>query len=204
MRKIKITPTFLIWSFTLILTHGDEMLPLSLAVLAHEVGHLIAARALGIEIRTITLSILGARMETVGDISYMKEFLLALGGPLAGIILHVSALAIYRAELFSGSAHELMLSLSLISLALSVFNLLPISTLDGGRMLSCILSLLLPLTIAEKGERLLSVCSVFALWLLSVYMILRRAIGLPMLVFSCILFIKLYICDVQTSDLKSF
>lgn len=204
MPRLKITPSFVIWISALIALRVPHLPSMALAVLLHELGHLLFAKLLKIKISSLTLSLLGARIKTEKNMSYSDEFLLALGGPLAGFLGSAVAFFISLKHRGNTVVEHFILPFCVISICLALFNLLPLDTLDGGRMLS---SLLLSILSIRKAELVLSVIGflcIFSLWLLSVYMILKSSGGTPMLLFCVFFFVKQFIFDANASDFKSF
>jgi Zn-dependent protease len=121
------------------------------SLLAHEFGHALVARRLGLQIDGIDLWLFGGFTRTRGEIDTARgEFALAAAGPavtaaltlifvLAGLAfgsLHrVVDVALFDSNLRHISAALALFSwLALINLFLLVFNLVPAFPLDGGRM----------------------------------------------------------------------
>ena len=174
------------------------LLLLGLAALIHELGHLAAAVACGVRITGMRLDLFGARLELPGLLSYRQELLVALGGPAANLL---TATVLFRAWTACGcpvcgaspslSGWALVLGVLLpASLGLCAVNLLPVASLDGGRILSCLLSLTLGADAARRVLRLLSLFLLTLLWLLSVYALLRAGQFLSLFVFSFSLLIR--------------
>ena len=174
------------------------LLLLGLAALIHELGHLAAAVACVVRITGMRLDLFGARLELPGLLSYRQELLVALGGPAANLL---TAAVLFRAWTACGcpvcgaspslSGWALVLGVLLpASLGLCAVNLLPIATLDGGRILSCLLSLTLGADVARRVLRLLSLFLLSLLWLLSVYALLRAGQFLSLFVFSFSLLVR--------------
>ncbi len=109
---------------------------LSGSVLVHELAHSLVARAQGIEVRGITLFLLGG-VSTIEDEPRgpWREALMAGVGPLTSLAL--GGLLLGLAALFPGppALHALAVYLGTINLILAVFNMLPGFPLDGGRVL---------------------------------------------------------------------
>lgn len=174
------------------------LLLLGLAALIHELGHLAAAVACGVRIAGMRLDLFGARLELPGLLSYRQELLVALGGPAANLL---TATVLFRAWTACGcpvcgaspslSGWALVLGVLLpASLGLCAVNLLPVASLDGGRILSCLLSLTLGADVARRVLRLLSLFLLSLLWLLSVYALLRAGQFLSLFVFSFSLLVR--------------
>ena len=113
-------------------------LALLAGVLVHEVAHAVAAQRSGLHVDGITLWFMGGVTRIEGDNRKPStELLVALVGPLASGV--IGALSILFAWLTQNAGWSLTAAsfrwLGLINLLLGVFNLLPASPLDGGRVL---------------------------------------------------------------------
>ncbi len=157
-----------------------------LAALLHEVGHLFAARLLGIRAESMRLGFLGMRID-VGErlLSYSEEWLLCAAGPLVSLVLSAVAAPLWgvwaSARLFSCA-----------SLVLGILNLLPIRSFDGGRMLECFL---LSVVGTRATQRIMAACSflfLFLLWATAVYFLLRVGDGLSLFCFSLSLLFRFF------------
>jgi Zn-dependent protease/CBS domain-containing protein len=105
------------------------------SILLHELGHSLVARREGIEVDSITLWLFGGVSQFKGRYaSPGAEFRVAFTGPLVSIVLGVLFVLIALAHPPS-SVDGVAAWLGYINLILAVFNLLPASPLDGGRVL---------------------------------------------------------------------
>ncbi len=109
---------------------------LGVSVLAHELGHCLAARSVGIPVAGVRLYLVGGVSELARSPSTPKEeALIAAAGP------GVSALIAVACGLLAGSTTTrtvgwlLLLELALSNGVVAVFNILPALPLDGGRVL---------------------------------------------------------------------
>ena len=185
--RIRTEPTALVFFAMLLLSGGaSDGIPLVFAVLCHEAGHLIAARVLRVPVREIRLSFLGARIMTGGRLlSYGEEWLLAAAGPLFGLLCSIAACPLWGD--FPGAVR-----FSEVSLFLSLLNLLPIRTFDGGRMLACFLEVYVPERVAGRIADACSFLLLFLLWCVSVYTVLRAGTGVFRLCFSMSVFSRFF------------
>lgn len=110
----------------------------------HEGGHWLAIQAVGGEVGRMRLGIAGAEMELRRPLSYPREALCALAGPGVSLALAWLGHMLPGGALFAG-----------INLVLALFNLLPVSGLDGGRALNCVLCALCGPEAAERTAGLL-------------------------------------------------
>lgn len=118
---------------------GELLLPLAAAVAVHEAGHLCAIYALGGCVTAVKFNICGVCLEyDTSGITYSKELMCAISGPIAGMAAALAAVQ-FGNSVFVG-----------VSLAFSVFNLLPVRPLDGGRAVFCIAANFLDLQAAER------------------------------------------------------
>jgi Zn-dependent protease len=109
---------------------------LGVSVLAHELGHCVVARMLGIDVVAVRLYLLGGVSELAsGPVGARDEALVAAAGPaVSGLLAGVCWLALQPTT--GGTVGWLVLMLlALSNLVIAVFNLLPALPLDGGRVI---------------------------------------------------------------------
>jgi Zn-dependent protease len=105
------------------------------SILLHELGHSWVARREGIEVDSISLWLFGGVAQLKGRFtSAGGEFRVAVSGPLISIGLGIVFVLLALAGLPS-AVDGVAAWLGYINLILAVFNLLPASPLDGGRVL---------------------------------------------------------------------
>ena len=113
------------------------------SILAHELGHAVAALSHGVAVKGITLWLLGgvAKLDRQAPTA-RAEFQIALAGPAVSLGLGVffGALAVIVAAVASLPLVVAVLAwLGGTNVLLAVFNLLPAAPLDGGRILTAML-----------------------------------------------------------------
>jgi len=121
------------------LAGGVGAVALVVSLLAHELAHAMVARRSGLEVRRITLWLLGGVSELGTQPSRAAvELRVALAGPGVSVALGV-VLACTGWILTAAGAPALVTAtlfwLAMVNVVLAVFNLLPGSPLDGGRVL---------------------------------------------------------------------
>jgi Zn-dependent protease len=112
-------------------------------ILAHELGHAVAALSNGVAVQGITLWILGgvAKLDRQAPTA-RAEFQIAIAGPVVSLAIGVFFTAITVIVLAVTSMPLVAAVLGWLggtNLLLAVFNLLPAAPLDGGRILTALL-----------------------------------------------------------------
>ena len=146
-------------SLFVLLLHACAML--------HELGHILLARHFGASVTQVRISGLGAfvRVESPVGITPRQDLLIALGGPAVSTLLSVTlsllmwnVLGSYSvmallAALIQGNVAAMLVLLTATNVLLTLFNLLPVFPMDGGRALSSLLAFFLP---SRQATRMVS------------------------------------------------
>lgn len=147
--RVEITAgALLLWALLYYLD-SDGMVPLVLAACAlHELGHYAAIKLLGGQVARLRITCVGAEMALSArrPLGPARELVAALAGPAVNLLLALGC----------ASLGEPWWCFAGIHLALALFNLLPVSPLDGGRAFSCLLALAGRENWAEPAVSLLS------------------------------------------------
>ena len=111
------------------------------SVAIHEYAHVWIALRQGIQVRGITLMMLGgvSEMDDIPHESHLREFRLALIGPVVSLLLGAFFLGIHQTPI-PGAMRFYAYWLGTANIALGIFNLLPAFPLDGGRALRSLLA----------------------------------------------------------------
>ena len=155
------------------------------AAVLHELGHIAAAWGLGVRVRRLRVDLFGARMELEGLLSYGQEFFTAAGGPLVNFLC--AALVHPRVSRGDWPWGSLFLGASLV---LGGVNLLPVGTLDGGRMLRSGAAFLWGDRVSTALWRGITMVFLGLLWLLTVYALLRAGQMVSWFVFCLCLLLR--------------
>ena len=114
-------------------------------LLLHELAHSLVAQARGLKVKAITLFALGGVSQIQDDATDAKtEFLVAIAGPIASLMIGFGCLGIALGLGWQRSTEPhtavagVLVWLGYINFALAVFNMIPGFPLDGGRVLRAI------------------------------------------------------------------
>jgi Zn-dependent protease len=157
---------------------GAVLLSLLGAVAFHELGHLLALRGCGCRVTALRADAGGLTLCRRGAMSPAGETVCALAGPALG-----AAYALCASRLGNALHSETLAMSAGMSLALSLFNLLPALPLDGGRVLAALagerpaarLGLLLSACLLSAGLALLARGWGMGLFLAGVWLTLAQA-----------------------------
>jgi Zn-dependent protease/CBS domain-containing protein len=113
---------------------------LCVSVLVHELGHALTAKAYGLGVRRITLSLLGGMTEMHAEEKRPgQQAVVSAAGPALSVILGVGGLWVSHG-LREGTVPQLLaLAVGGSNLLVGAFNLLPGLPLDGGQLLRALL-----------------------------------------------------------------
>jgi Zn-dependent protease len=140
---IKFLPLLLKTGGTMLLSLGGYALlwgwrfalGLVLLIFVHECGHLIVARLFGLKVGApVFIPFMGAviALKEAPKDAWMEAWV-GIGGPLLGTVGGVICLGLYAL-----TGNPLFLALTYTGFFMNLFNLAPISPLDGGRIVTCL------------------------------------------------------------------
>lgn len=158
----------------------NELFALTAALFLHELGHLAAAKILGIPLVRFRLSPMGGVMSfDFSRSTYGREAAVHFAGPLAGLLSAAVGWLILHDFFFTG-----------ISVTLACVNLLPIRGLDGGGILSCLLNRFLSPETAWHIAEICSVGGILLLWTAVLWIELRVTANMGLLAFAVVLLLN--------------
>ncbi len=134
-------------------------LPFLLAILVHELGHLLAAMALSCPLNRLRWGSMGLEMDFLRcDLGYGRELVLLVSGSLLGLC----------SMIFIPDE-----SYRICALCLNFANLLPLRGLDGGGIFDCLCHLCLPGDTADRICHMVSLLTAMGMWLCGMWIVLR-------------------------------
>lgn len=138
-KKFYISPTFLLsFLFSFFAGNGYLFLLYTLSVFMHELMHIIVAEKLGYSLHKFELSILGASMKLESESFYgMDELKIAIAGPLFNLCLFIFLVGSWWTF---PVLYNYTFDFAIVNLFVFALNILPIFSLDGGRILVSLLS----------------------------------------------------------------
>ena len=144
------------------------------ASVVHELGHAAAAACMGVRIRRLRVTAVGAEMvlRPTQMLSYPQELAIALSGPAANLLTGILAARI------PGSGQAVFVGSSVM---LGVFNLLPLAPLDGGQAAKAALSLLISPEAGMLTVRLLTAVGTVLLLGAGAWMFVRTGYNISLL-----------------------
>lgn len=156
------------------------ILPSFIASLIHETGHIFCLFILKAPIEKIILKIGTAEIKGNFLVPRKSEIIMTFFGPFFNLLVFILTLLFYLNSKYMG-----LLNFSLINLILGVFNLLPISSLDGGTVLFLLLSSRLSASLSKKICIIISFITLTSLFALGLLVFFKTKTN-PTLILLCI------------------
>lgn len=143
------------------------------SVLVHEFGHAVTALAFGQQARIQLVAFGGVTTRTGPKLRLWQEFLIVLDGPLFGLALCLGSWALLEYGPNVPKLLEYVLGITaVVNFFWSVFNLIPVVPMDGGKLLS----LLLEGVMGARGIKISLWISMVLAMILGIYFMLLRAV----------------------------
>lgn len=169
----------------LIFDRTGLIIPTLFAVIIHETGHLFAMWCLECQPKKIRL--IPASVQIVRNFCFKKsgEIKIALMGPAFNVILFLVLFLNYL--IFK---NETVLTFGILNLVIGVFNLLPVSGLDGGIVLEHLLEKYFNPQKASYLVRLLTVFLAFSAFVIGVYLWVRESLNISVFIVALYLLLS--------------
>ena len=151
----------------------------ALAVAVHELGHLAAAKAAHVPFVRGRGSLVGLSFKfDFSAASYFKEFSVCAAGALANLAACALSFLIFRER---GTYFAFFI---FSNLSLALFNLLPISPLDGEGMIRSLLCLVVSADTAERIVSFVSAAFSLAFFVFCVYVQMKVGVNFSLMFIS--------------------
>ena len=191
--KVEITFWFIsLITFIISLNAPSNVLVTVFASLLHEMGHLLVMTSVGNKPQAVRFEITGMNIIRQPNlkISTKNEVLIALGGPFINLIcflLSVITLCI--------CGNENILTFGCINLILMIFNLLPITKLDGGMALYYALSQKYDNVICSKILKITSAFFIILIYLWGIYAFVSSKYNISLIIIAIFLTLSMFSCN---------
>ena len=166
----------------LILDREDRFICCFAAAALHELGHLFMMRLFGVRVRGISLRLFDVLIEADSPRSLMADCFITLGGVMVNLL--TAAIAIPFGGFFGFA-----------NLAMGCFNLLPVVSLDGGRLLTLALTRRMSPRAADIILRITSFVFILPVMAAGIFILLRSGYNYSLLMLSLYLLTVLLIHD---------
>ena len=111
----------------LLIDRENRMIACVLAAVLHETGHVIVMLLRRVRVKGIRVRLFDILIEADAPESFRDDLFVTLGGPAMNLLL-------------AGLFMKIIPAFGTANLAMGFFNLLPVTTLDGGRLLTILLA----------------------------------------------------------------
>ena len=155
----------------LLLDSGNRIICCFFAALLHELGHLLMMKLCGVRIRGMRLRLFDVLIEADEPPTLRSDVLVTLGGALSNF-------------LFALVFAPIDLRLSLPNLALGIFNLLPVMSLDGGRLLCIVMARQFSSRVCENTLRVCTFIILIPLFTAGLYLLFHSGYNYSLLMIS--------------------
>ncbi len=130
--KIKLHPIFLLIAALYVIFGKCKLIICSvLAVLLHEAGHLFMAKYFGYRLNKICLMPYGAVVKGAENLDNKADFYVSCFGPITSLLVAIITIAIWW---IFPNTYDFTYDFVKINVGIAVVNLIPISPLDGARI----------------------------------------------------------------------
>lgn len=166
----------------LIVDHTGLVIPTLFAVFIHECGHMLAMWAADCNLKAIRL--IPTSVQIVRGFSPKKhgETAITICGPMANLVVFGALLSNYY--LFKS---EPSLKFAVLNLVMATFNLLPVSGLDGGTLLTIFISKFTDIYKAESIVRIITAIFALITFLMGVYLWVSGTVNISVFIVSAYL-----------------
>ena len=179
-----------VFTLIVILDTSQRLICCFVSALLHEAGHIFIMCRLGKKPKKIICQLFNIKIIDNSRVfySYKADLLVVLSGVIVNFIL-----SIFSFIFFYISNMELLLTFSIVNLLTGLFNLLPVSNLDGGQAIYLILTQKFTEKTANRIIDVLTVLLIFPISIAGFIVLLNSKYNFSLLLISVYLIITLII-----------
>ena len=166
-------------SFMLAIDRTGLVIPTFFAVFIHETGHLLAMWASDCQPKSIRLIPSSVQIVQHFNVRPQQQALITLCGPVANIVVFL-ALFIN----FCAFKSDISLRFGILNLITAVFNLMPVSGLDGGTLLTLAIARHTDIYKAEGIVRIITAVFAFLIFIAGVYLWVSGTVNISVFIVS--------------------
>lgn len=176
-KKIKISTAAAIFAVLLLyLSDKAVILASAIAMLSHELSHIISIRFCGERVSSVTVYMTGADISCTDILPFKHRLAILSSGICINAILGTLSLKY--------GTNDTVIMLGEYSLLYGAFNCLPIKSLDGGRILHTVLSYFSDESSCERILSIISFCILLTAYQCGIY-IFYKTEGNFSILFAC-------------------
>lgn len=164
----------------LLLDRENRIIFCLLAAVLHELGHILMMRLCHLRIKAVSLRMFDVLIEADEPKSFMQDIAVTSGGVCMNLLCAAVLIPINR-------------KIGLPHLALGIFNLLPLMSLDGGRLLELILSRRCSARVCRNILRVTTFVFILPLMTGGFYLLLQSRYNYSLLAISLYLTVLMFI-----------
>ncbi len=167
--KIEFHYTYIIMAISFIITgHITNLIIFTSIIIIHELGHYIVAKITKLNPIKIIIYPYGGitKLEHLINTKISKELIVAISGVLFQSIYYLIILILYKQNIIRNYIFNLF---SKYHHSILFFNLLPINSLDGSKILSLLLSKLFPYKLVNKLNIIISILTLIIILITNYY-----------------------------------
>ena len=167
--KIEFHYTYLIITIGFILTgYFSNLLVFTSIILIHELGHYTLAKLNKLKVEKIIIYPYGGlvKMNNLINTSINKELIVAISGILFQTIYYLIIVFLYKNNLIRSYIFNLF---TIYNKNILLFNIIPIHPLDGSKILTLLLSKILPFNTVNKLNIIISIITLVTIIYINYY-----------------------------------
>ena len=149
------------------------------SVFLHEMGHTVAALLLGKKMISVRIVPTGINITLSAPSSYTEELCIAAAGPLMNLLYALTAIVL---------PYSFGATVRTVSLFLGIFNLLPLTPLDGGRILCALFAPIFGTDRIRAVSSFFDLLLLSFLWIVALYIFFYSGVNFTLLLFCAYLF----------------